>query len=317
MLPSKKSSIMLKSVLAVVAIALAGGLYFIYSVVPEKVARTIMSKAPFHKPLTLTPKQYGLRYEDVSTSGNGVTLSGWWLLTPKKPLGTVLLTHGVFKNREQVLTRAEFLVKSGYRVLLFDQRGCGLSSDSAVSGGVLESEDYLLWTGYLKAHHRLQKPLVFFGFSMGSMSALRAVIKEPEADAVIADSPLVNLNSYVSRRTMGGRFSSLPGFLNRCLQAYDRLSGLSLTPGDLDMIPVVQQLHELPVLYITGEGDDLAKSEEVRILFEKSASHRRRLVYIPDAGHEETFVKFPIIYKKAVMEFLTDLTAKPKKEESE
>ena len=176
------------------------------------------------------------------------------------------------------------MVQNGYQVLLFDQRGCGLSSNSAVSGGVLESGDYLLWTQYLKAHHRLGQPLVFFGFSMGSMSALRAAVKASEVDGVIADSPLANLKSYVSRRTMGGRFSSLPGFLNRCLQAYDRLSGLSLTEGDLDMIPVVEQLHELPALYITGEGDDLAKSEEVRILFEKTASHRRRLVYIPGGG---------------------------------
>ncbi len=314
---SKKSSIILKSVLAVLALALAGGAYFIYFIVPEKVAQTIMAKAPLHKPLSLTPKEYGLKYEDVSTNGNGVTLSGWWLSTPKKPLGTVLLTHGVFKNREQVLTRAEFLVKNGYQVLLFDQRGNGLSSNSPTSGGVFESGDFLIWIPYLKDHKRLQKPLVFFGFSMGSMSALRAAVKEPEADAVIADSPLANLKSYVSRRTIGGRFSSMPGFLNRCLQAYDRLSGLSLTAVDLDMIPIVEQLHELPVLYITGEGDDLAKSDEVRILFEKTASHRRRLVYIPDAGHEETYSKFPIIYKKAVVDFLTDLTAKPKKEETE
>ncbi len=314
---TKKSSILLKLFLTILALAIAGGLYFIYFTVPEKVAQTIVAKCPIHKPLTLTPKAYGLKYEDVSAGGNGVTLSGWFLPTSKKPLGTILLTHGVFKNREQVLSRAEFLVKSGYQVLLFDQRGCGLSSNSAVSGGVYESEDFLIWTQYLKAHKRLQKPLVFFGFSMGSMSALRGAVKEPEAGAVIADSPLANLKSYVSRRTIGGRFSSLPGFLNRCLQAYDRLSGLALTEGDLDMIPVVQQLHELPVLYITGEGDDLAKSDEVRILFEKSASHRRRLVYIPDAGHEETYSKFPVIYKKAVMDFLTDLTAKPKKEGDE
>ena len=85
------------------------------------------------------------------------------------------------------------------------------------------------------------------------------------------------------------------------------MTGLSLKESDLDMIPVVEGLHTLPVLYITGEGDDLALSEEVRKLFEKTDSKHRRLVYIPDAGHEETYKKYPVIYERSVLGFLTDL----------
>jgi pimeloyl-ACP methyl ester carboxylesterase len=126
-------------------------------------------------------------------------------------------------------------------------------------------------------------------------------------DGVIADSPLANIKSYVSRRSMGGAFSSMPGFLHCVLEDYDRLSGLTLKEEDLDLMPVVQKLGETPVLYITGENDDLAKPDEVRKLFEKTSSHHRRLVYIPDAGHEETYKKFPVIYEKVVRDFLADL----------
>ena len=291
------------------AILLAGGLVFIYGILPGKVAQGILVKAQVRKPLDRSPKDDGFKYQDVSfMTPDSVSISGWWMVpASKKILGTVLLSHGVFKNRDQVLSRAEFLVKKGYQVLLFDHRGNGLSGDSPVSGGYLESRDYLGAVSFLQSKKELHKPLVFFGFSLGAMSALRAAAQSPDVDAVIADSPLANIRSYVSRRTMGGAFAFLPGFLGRCLSEYDEATGLALTVEDMDLIPVVGQLQDKPVLYFTGEGDDLAKSEEVRQLFAKTPSHQKRLIYIQDAGHEETYVKSPIIYEKSVLGFLTDL----------
>ncbi len=297
---------------ALFVLSIVAFLCFVYLYLPEKVAGSIVARSKTHKPLTTTPRAAGFAYRDVSfKTHDGISISGWWL-PPKKnkePLGTVLMSHGIFKNREQVLTRAEFLASKGYQVLLFDHRGNGLSGESPVSGGVLEAGDYSAGVEYLRSKHWLKKPLIFFGFSMGAMSALRAANQGPKVDAVIADSPLPNVKAYVSRRTIGGSFAGLPGFLSACLRDYDRLTGLSLTAGDLDLIGVVQQFHEIPVLYITGEKDDLAKPEEVRSLFNATDSHHRRLVYIQDAGHEETYLISPMIYEKAITGFLSDLRA--------
>jgi pimeloyl-ACP methyl ester carboxylesterase len=290
----------------------AAFLCFVYLYLPGKVAGTIAAGSKAHKPLTKTPRTDGFAYRDVSfKTQDGISISGWWLPPAKGqgPRGTILMSHGIFKNREQVLTRAEFLSAKGYQVLLFDHRGNGLSGESPVSGGVLEARDYSAGVEYLRSKHWLNKPLIFFGFSMGAMSALRASIQDPKVDAVIADSPLPNVKAYVSRRTIGGSFTGLPGFLNACLREYDRLTGLSLSVKDLDLTGVVQQLHEKPVLYITGEKDDLARPAEVRNLFNATDSHHRRLVYIPDAGHDETYLKFPLIYEKAVTSFLSDMRA--------
>ncbi len=316
----KKNHIILKILSAVLVVLLGAGLYFIYNVLPEKVAEGIMAKAQVRQPLTETPKDYGItNYQDITfTTSDGVTLSGWWLpvQASKKPLGTILLTHGVFKNRQQVLGRAVFLSKLGYQVLLFDLRGNGLSGPSPVSGGLLEANDFLAAEQFLEGKHELKKPVVFFGFSLGAITALRAAAKATLIDAVIADSPLANIKSYVSRRTIGGAFTSLPGFLSQCLKDYDRLTGLTLTEKDLDLMPVVEQLGETPVLYITGEGDDLAKSNEVQQLFQHTSAHHRRLAYMPDSGHEETYKKYPMIYEKLVAGFLTDLrNGFPKPEE--
>jgi uncharacterized protein len=304
-----RTPLFLKVALGILTVLMVGFLYFVYGILPGKVAASIVEKAKVRKPIVGSPRERGLSYRKVSfRSSDGIELVGWSIPPTfgKKPLGTVVLSHGVFKNREQVLDRAELLAKSGYQVLMFDHRGCGESGESPVSGGVLEAADYRGAADHLRAQG-LTGPLVFFGFSMGSMSALRAAFQGVKVDAVIADSPLANLSCYVSRRTSGGVFSSLPGFLGRCLSEYARRTGLELDAKDLDLVPVVQGLPDLPVLYLTGEMDDLARSEEVRKLFENTRVKRKRLVYLPDAGHEEGFEKAPILYRRSVIGFLPDL----------
>jgi alpha-beta hydrolase superfamily lysophospholipase len=306
-----------------------GGLFFIYEVLPGKVAQSIMEKAKVRKPITQTPADFGMpNYESVTfKTSEGIPLAGWWIPVDKKTkkkdvLATVLMTHGAFKNREQMLSRSVFIHRLGCNVLLFDQRGEGQSGDAALSGGVSESGDYLGAVRYASVDKKVQGPIVLFGFSMGAISALRAGVSLVGYDAhpiaLIADSPLANLKSYVSRRTMGGNFASFPGFLAKVLAAYDQASGLPLKEEDLDLLPIVRKLDGVPVVYITGEKDDLAKSEEVRKLFEATNSHQKRLIYIPDAGHEETYKLYPVIYEKVVEEFLKDLKGGfPKKENND
>ena len=304
--PQNKNNHILGPALGAVALLIAGGLYFIYGILPAKVAQSIYAKAQVHKPLTENPRQqYGLTYQDVTFKDkDGVLLSGWWLPSARKGKGTVILTHGFTKNREQVLPRAQFLVHDGYQVLMFDFRGSGASGVSPLSGGVLEAQDYLAAVDYLKKEKHLQRPVVFFGFSLGAICALRAAVGCPDVQAVIADSPLANIRAYVSRRTQGRYFSALPGFLNRCLTEYNRLTGLSLKENDLDLVPVVRQIKDVPVLYITGEKDDLARSEEVQKLFKETPASERQLNYVQDAGHEETYSKAPKIYEWFVAKFL-------------
>ncbi len=309
--PASKGSWLPKVLGWVVLLVLACFLVFIYFILPPKVGQSIADRAQIRKALTQTPKTDGFRYQDVSfTASDGVSLQGWWLPSAKKgkPEGTVILSHGVFKNREQVLSRAEFLAKAGYQVLLFDLRGCGESGNSPVSGGLLEAKDYLGAYDNLEKTRRLQSPVVFFGFSLGAIAALRAGQQEGDKiQAIIADSPLPNIKAYVSRRTMGGGFSVFPGFLGRCLKAYNALTGLSLTQEDLDLSPVVKQITQTPVLYIVGQKDDLARPPEVRQLFDLTAARHRRLDYIPDAGHDQTYSQYPVIYERGVLEFLNDL----------
>jgi len=78
-------------------------------------------------PVQGTPQEKGMKFENVVfKTDDGLTLKGWWIPPAKgKPQGTVVLIHGVFHNRVQMLSRAVFLHQAGYACLLFDMRGHG------------------------------------------------------------------------------------------------------------------------------------------------------------------------------------------------
>jgi predicted alpha/beta-fold hydrolase len=85
-------------------------------------------------------------------SGAGVLIHGW--LVPGKPgQGVVLLLHPVRGDRRNMISRAEFLRKRGYAVLLIDFQSHGENRGHRITYGDLESRDVTGAIQYL--HHKL------------------------------------------------------------------------------------------------------------------------------------------------------------------
>lgn len=289
-----------------VLLAVLTGLWWAASyLLPVRVAEALYQRSQKPLPVTGSPRDLGLAYEDAAfPSAGGVTVRGWWLPAPSgKPRGTVLLAHGIFNNRVQMLSRAGFLHRAGYQVLLMDLRGEGESDKAPLTVGVEESRDFLAAEDYLRATRRLKEPLVFFGLSLGAIAALRAGVEEPRA-VLILDSPVPNARSYVSRRTLAGRFTALPGFMTRLFEAYNRLAGTSLTEQDLDLIPVARRLKDRRVLYFAGEKDDLAPARDVRRVFLYTDTRAKQIFITPALKHAETYQAAPALYERTVLDFL-------------
>ena len=303
-----KSLRVLGRILLILALAAVLVLVFAYGILPGRVAQGLVDKGLHLQAIVLDPESSQLPFADVGfNSPDGLDLKGWWIPSDKKPAGTVVLSHGVFRNRDQMLSRAVFLHKAGYQVLLFDLRGHGESAPAPLSGGLSESRDFLGALAWLKVTDHLQEPLVFYGLSLGAMAALRAATQLPTNVAVIADSPLPNAESYVSKRTSAKWFLSFPGFFDRCLAAYNARTGQSLSVKDLDLKSVVADLGDRPVLYFVGEKDDLVSGGDMKDLFDRTPTHLKRLVYVPQAVHDRTYESFKVMYEKTVLEFLSGL----------
>src|ERR1700691_862775 len=122
--------------------------------------------------------EHGASWENVSIhASDGVILRGW-LFTPQNHRGrAVLLVHAGLGNRHDMLSRAAWLLDSGYACLLVDQRGCG-TSGGRVSWGVKEPGDISAWATWLR--DQAHSSAVFgYGLSRGSTTLVQSLALSP------------------------------------------------------------------------------------------------------------------------------------------
>lgn len=151
------------------------------------------------QPLTRTPVDYGLAYEEVTfQSPDGLALKGWWV--PSKRISSeagnraVVLLHPMFGNRHGCslrergwprLFRAEIdLLKTvrsfhqaGYGTLVFDFRSHGQSQHGLCAGGLAEDQDVAAAVDYVFGRLAEQgTPRVgVVGFGLGAAAAIVAL----------------------------------------------------------------------------------------------------------------------------------------------
>src|SRR3569832_1044899 len=117
-------------------------------------------------------------------SGAGVLIHGW--LVPGKPKqGVVVLLHPVRGDRRDMISRAEFLRKRGYAVLMIDFQSHGENRGNRITYGDLESRDVKGAIFYL--HHKLpDEKVAILGVGMGA-DAIVLSEDRPAVNAVILE----------------------------------------------------------------------------------------------------------------------------------
>ncbi len=120
-------------------------------------------------------------------------LYGWWMSAGRKA-ATVVVLHGVKKNRTDVMRAAFVLRRAGLNVLLFDGRGHGNSEGRYVTYGFYERRDVESAIEWLVKEKRIDGGRVgLAGESMGAAVALQVAAHNPRIRAVWADSPFASL----------------------------------------------------------------------------------------------------------------------------
>ena len=122
-----------------------------------------------------------------------------WLLEPPSSRGHVLLCHGYYAGRSQVMGIAEGLRERGYAVALFELRGHG-ERPGPCTFGVRESEDavaVLEW--WASRDSATRRTFGVLGLSMGAAVVCHAAARRPEILAVVTDSAYCRLFPVLSR----------------------------------------------------------------------------------------------------------------------
>src|SRR4051812_13699680 len=130
-------------------------------------------------------------------SGAGVLIHGW--LVPGKPKqGVVVLLHAVRGDRRDMISRARFLRKRGYAVLMIDFQSHGENRGRRITYGDLESRDVTGAIQYL--HHKLPgEKVAVIGMRMGADALVLSEDRPPVA-AVVLEQMYPTINRAVASR---------------------------------------------------------------------------------------------------------------------
>ena len=258
--------------------------------------RAILAPAPFD----LTPPNPLPPFTAAPLTARDGAPFDVWVLAPPAARGRLLLFHGYYANRYQVLSVAHGLRERGYEVMLIELRGHG-SRPPPCTLGARESDDAevaLAWAAAQRSPSRL--PLGVLGLSMGGVVACRVAARHPEVRAVVLDSVYARFYPVLAQAIWRERH--LPPV--PC--AWVTWLGLSLALGRrlgrLDPCVLAPRLTQ-PLLAIQGGADRRVSLAAFEAWYGRWAGPKERWVE-PDVAHIGMYSRHPAQYLERVGGFL-------------
>jgi uncharacterized protein len=244
-------------------------------------------------------------YEDVALrTGDGLTLRGWYFPTTSDR--AAIIVHGKDSNRiggehRTIEKLADFLVGSGYSVLIFDLRGNGESDGDRFSLGYLERRDVAAAIDHLTGRGFREDRIALIGISMGAGTVLQSLLLHPNVGAVVADSSYADAPTIVTEnlQTLAGVPSWFtPGVLLMANLAF------GLDGGQVRPVEVVRAHPERAFLFIHCDGDELVAPHHARELRAASANPGSDLWMATACQHSWAFNNYPTAYEAHLGAFL-------------
>lgn len=200
---------------------------------------------------------------------------------------------------------APTFVKAGYNVLTIDPRAHGLSEGKILTLGKLEGIDLLNWSKLL--HDKFNNELVvLYGLCGGGTASCVALTNKDCPDyikAFISDGMFYSFFNVYRRHIIDEKHPVYP-VIWEVLGKIKRHNGVNpykTTPKNL--IGDVK----VPTLFITGELDKFAVSEEAYKLYDLCGAKRKEIHLIKNARHSHLRYDNLKDYEKAVIPFLESI----------
>ncbi len=282
--------------------ALAGGIFapFILhpirrEIAPQQIADADRSFA-----------QSGGTREDLSvTAPDGVVLRGWKVRAARPNGDWVLLLHGRSQNRLSMVSYAQFLLASGYSVVMMDARAHGESGGSIATYGHVERYDE---RAILDALTATEHPVQIFamGESMGAAVALQSAALDPRIDAVVAEGAFRNLHEVMFDYA-GLRMSAFLGktfFRPAVMLAVHETEHQGGFRCD-DVSPESSvALRKFPVMLISGLSDHNVPKRHSQAIYQAAAGPKE-LWLVPKARHQKAMQTAPEEFQMRVLRFFS------------
>jgi predicted MFS family arabinose efflux permease/pimeloyl-ACP methyl ester carboxylesterase len=232
-----------------------------------------------------TPAAQGATFENVTfTSIDGNQLSGWYLPSGGKAV-TIIMAHGLFRSRYEVLDRGVALWREGYGVLLFDLRRHGKSRAEFLTIGYDERHDVTAALKFVRERAPGNK-VALMGVSMGAAATLMAAAENDGLMAVVAESSFLSFSDTARHHV---RLMGLPAFPFATLLVRFTAWRLNFNPSDFDVLRAVKKI-KCPILFIGGGADKRMPNESVlEPLYQAASNPLKRKLIIEGAQHGHAY----------------------------
>ena len=263
--------------------------------------------SPPRKKGAWTPRDLGFNYQDVEVvADDGVKLRGWFIDVGS--VNTVIAIHGYTSSRwDEAYMKPviRILARNGFNVLAFDFRAHGESEGKYTTLGVRELRDYRKIISWLKNNYpNKAKKVGVIGYSMGGAVAIMLAATENKIDAVVADSPYMDIiasgKRWIKRMKQPMR-SLLLAVYPLIVSFASHIAGM-----DTDELRIINYADKVnkPLLIIAGRRDDLVSINEIGSFFQRAKAHGKLVeLWISGSPHVRTIVDEPEEYEKRIVSF--------------
>ncbi len=242
-----------------------------------------------------TPATYGLMYETKSYKNEkGISLEGWYVPV-KNAKAIVIVVHGYRDVKNTVSVHAQYLNKAGYTAFLID-----LSSDlpgAKTTLGVEEYKDVVAAYEFMKSmpEHK-DKPIGFFGGSMGASACITAAGKTDSGDFIIASVPFANFTSLFIQRI---KLEKLPTILLPFVKIANAIE-LGINYESFAPEKYIKNIKK-PLFIIASANDIKVNGHDAYALFQKA--NEPKDFWKANAQHD-VYKDLPEEYARRIVAFL-------------
>jgi esterase/lipase len=234
------------------------------------------------EPLTQTPADFGMPYEEVTvTTEDGLTLAGWYVRS--KNSAAILAMHGYKGDREDPLRGAMYLHRHGYGVLIGSLRAHDSNPGELITFGLQEMRDFEAWYRYLLAREDVDPQKIgLYGISMGAVLSIKYATQNQGIKAVIADSAFARMQDTVEK-AISNMLGEEYRFMTPLIVYWgERIA--DIRAAEIDTTKWTSHLCGRPVMFFQGGEDDLIPVNSGNRLFD-AACEPKKIWYVPQASH--------------------------------
>ncbi|MFO0957034.1 MAG: alpha/beta hydrolase [Isosphaeraceae bacterium] len=209
----------------------------------------------------------------------------------KPGAGTVIYWHG---NGETAPMSADFLGELfdewGVNVVFAEYRGYGASDGTPQLVAMLDDVDRIIEAAGVE-----DERLAFFGRSLGSLYAVEAAARHPNAAGLILESGIADPVDLLRRRLpLLSNLTAIAGLEASARRSFDQRAKLAKYPG--------------PVLVLHTERDEIVDRSQGDRLYEWAAGPVKELCMFPKGGHNNILSVNSREYRDRVGAFLSKIS---------